>query len=204
MDKPLLLASSSPYRKALLDRLGLPFTTASPDIDETPLPGEPAEQLVRRLAADKASALSAAFPGHLIIGSDQAAALEDGRILGKPGSHDQARHQLTLCSGRSVCFHTGLSLLNSRTGEQQTCVESYRVRFRPLSEQTIEHYLLTEQPYDCAGSFRMEGLGIALFSGFEGRDPNSLTGLPLMALVDLLASQGVDTVKEAYLSSNRD
>lgn len=204
MNRPLLLASSSPYRKALLARLGLTFSTASPDLDETPLPGESAETIAGRLAAAKACALANTWPDHLIIGSDQAAALEDGRILGKPGSHEQACQQLSWCSGRSVCFYTGLSLLDSSSGEQQTIVEPFRVHFRTLTPEAIDLYLRTEKPYDCAGSFRMEGLGITLFSGFEGRDPNSLVGLPLMALVDLLTARGVDVIGEAYRNSKRD
>lgn len=204
MARPLLLASSSPYRKALLARLGLPFITASPELDETPLPGERAEALAWRLAAAKARAMADAWPDHLIIGSDQTAALDDGRILGKPGNHERACEQLSWCSGRSVCFYTGLSLLDSSNGEQHTLVEPFRVHFRTLSPQTIGQYLHTEQPYDCAGSFRMEGLGITLFSGFEGRDPNSLVGLPLMALIDLLTAQGIDVIGEAYRNSKRD
>lgn len=198
---PIVLGSSSPYRKTLLERLRLPFVTASPDIDEQPLRGETAESLVLRLAANKAQILARQFPKHLIIGSDQAASLANGEILGKPGDHEQASKQLARCSGQSVCFYTGLTLLNSQTGQQDTLAETYTVHFRPLHSNDIEHYLRAEAPYDCAGSFRMEGLGITLFSRFEGRDPNSLIGLPLMALTDLLKKQGVDVLEMAYRNS---
>lgn len=198
---PLVLGSSSPYRKNLLERLRLPFVTASPDIDEQPLAGETAEALVLRLASDKAQSLCHRFPEHLIIASDQAAALPDGQVLGKPGNHERACEQLARCSGHPVCFYTGLTLLNSQTGQQDTIAETFTVHFRNLASTDIEHYLRTETPYDCAGSFRMEGLGIALFSRFEGRDPNSLIGLPLMALIDLLKKQGVDVLAQAYRNS---
>ncbi len=184
--RPLLMASSSPYRKALLQRLGMPFVTASPDIDETPAIGEPPHQLAIRLAQQKAQALAASYPGHWIIGSDQVACLPDGTQLSKPGSHEQAVHQLSRSSGQTVSFLTGLALLDADTGALQTHCESFRVHFRTLTHQEIEQYLEREKPYDCAGSFKMEGLGIALFESLEGRDPNSLVGLPLIALINLL------------------
>lgn len=190
MPHPLLLASSSPARRALLERLRLPFSCASPDIDETPLPGEDVVALVRRLSEAKARALADRNPGGLIIGSDQALSL-DGEILGKPGTHERAAQQLGRLSGREATFHTGLCLLNSDSGHCHLTSEPFTVRFRTLDAATIERYLLADQPYGCAGSFKAESLGIALFSGFEGRDPNSLVGLPLMSLVDFLHAEGV-------------
>lgn len=187
---PLLLASSSRYRRELLERLHLPFTTASPDIDESPLAGEGAEDLVRRLAGSKAGALAASHPDHLIIGSDQVAVL-DGYILGKPGSHERARNQLLAASGRRISFLTGLALLNSRTGQCRVDCIRFEVDFRELDEDRIERYLHAEQPYDCAGSFKAEGLGISLFRRTEGEDATSLVGLPLIRLVDMLLAEGV-------------
>jgi MAF protein len=187
---PLLLASSSRYRRELLERLRLPFTTASPDIDESPLAGEAAEDLVTRLARNKATALAASHPEHLIIGSDQVAVL-DGYILGKPGNHERARNQLLAASGRRISFLTGLALLNSRTGHCQVDHIRFNVDFRELEEDRIERYLRAEQPYDCAGSFKAEGLGISLFRRTEGEDATSLIGLPLIRLVDMLLAEGV-------------
>jgi 7-methyl-GTP pyrophosphatase len=192
MPQPLLLASSSPYRKELLMRLGLPFTTASPDIDEAPLEGEAADTLAVRLATEKAGALAAAYPDHWIIGSDQVASLEDGQRLSKPGNLERATEQLYRSSGQAVTFHTGLSLLNATNGEQQTHCDVFTAHFRELSGEEIECYLAAEQPFDCAGSFKMEGLGIALFRSLEGRDPNSLVGLPLIALNAMLCNWGLN------------
>lgn len=191
-DQPrrLLLASSSPARRQLLERLQLPFLCASPDIDETPLAGESISNLVSRLSNAKACALAERHPDTLIIGSDQALSL-DGEILGKPGNHERASQQLQKLSGRDVTFHTGLCLLNTATGRCQLTTETFNVSFRPLSPAAIERYLMADQPYECAGSFKSEGLGIALFKRFDGRDPNSLIGLPLMALVDFLHAEGV-------------
>lgn len=202
--KPLVLASSSPYRKTLLERLGLPFESASPDIDEASLPQEKAEALTLRLAEEKASALRNRFPNHWIIGSDQVASLEDDTILTKPGNFEQAFEQLSRCSGRPVRFLTGLALVDSATGQSIGICEPFDVHFRTLTKQEIEHYLKTETPYDCAGSFRMEGLGIALFEKLDGRDPNSLIGLPLIALCDLFRQWGLDPLTEAYRNSSRD
>lgn len=193
---PLVLASSSPWRRELLSRLRLAFECASPDIDETPQPGETASSLVQRLARNKANALGARFPQHLIIGSDQVATL-DGTILGKPGNHDRACKQLALCSGRTVTFHTGLALHDSASGDTDVTEDVFRVHFRTLSDADIDRYLRLEQPYQCAGSFRMEGLGIILFDRLEGRDPNTLIGLPLIALTDLLKKRGVDVLERA-------
>lgn len=187
---PLLLASSSPARRLLLEKLGLPFRHASPDIDEAAQEGEDAITLAGRLSEAKARALAPQHPGHLIIGSDQTLSL-DGRILGKPGNHERATEQLRLMSGRQITFHTGLCLLNTQSGHCQLKVEPYTVHFRTLSHGAIERYLQAEQAYGCAGSFKAEGLGISLFEHFEGRDPNSLIGLPLMALVDFLHAEGI-------------
>jgi septum formation protein len=185
----LLLASSSPARRTLLSKLGLPFQCASPDIDESPLAGEDAPALVYRLAHAKAQALASQHKG-LIIGSDQVVAV-DGLVLSKPGTHQNAVEQLGRLSGKTVIFYTGLCLLNTLSGHCQILVEPFQVTVRPLSQEAIERYLQKEQPYDCAGSFKSEGLGITLFERFEGRDPNSLVGLPLMALTDMLVKEGI-------------
>ncbi len=190
--RPLLLASSSPYRRALLERLGVTFETASPDIDESPRPNESPEQLAIRLAESKARALANRYPQHWIIGSDQVACLPDGTLLAKPGTHEQAISQLQRSSGETVQFLTGLTLLDPSAGRSQTHCERFAVQFRDLTAEEIEGYLHREQPYDCAGSFRMEGLGIALFKAMEGRDPNSLIGLPLIALNDMLRNWGLN------------
>lgn len=190
--RPLLLASSSPYRKQLMTKLGLPFDAVSPDVDESPAMDENAEQLATRLALKKADALAGDYPRHWIIGSDQVACLEDGTLLNKPGNHKRAIEQLLRSSGQRVSFMTGLVLLDSSSGERQSHCEHFHAHFRRLSAEEIENYLHTEQPYDCAGSFKMEGLGIALFSRLEGRDPNSLVGLPLIALTDMLRHWGLN------------
>ncbi len=191
MKRPLVLASTSPFRRALLERLGLPFTTAAPEVNETRLPGEPPQVLVLRLAEAKARAVAPVHPGALIIGSDQVACIDD-QVLGKPGDRDQAIAQLQRASGRAVVFQTGLCLLNTMTGRAQTLVEPFRVHFRPLTVERIEGYLDRERPYNCAGSFKSEGLGIALFERLEGDDPSALVGLPLIRLVTLLESEGLD------------
>ncbi|WP_069861125.1 Maf family protein [Pseudomonas citronellolis] len=188
--RPLILASSSPYRRELLQRLRLPFECASPDIDESPLPGESAEQLVRRLAEAKARALAARFPEHLIIGSDQAA-VQGQAILGKPHILERAMEQLKASSGSSVSFLTGLALLDSASGRCQVDCIPFRVHFRELDEARIRRYLEAEQPFDCAGSFKAEGLGVSLFRATEGEDGTSLVGLPLIRLVDMLLAEGV-------------
>lgn len=187
---PLLLASSSPYRRELLSRLRLPFVCASPDIDESRLPDESANDLVRRLAMLKAQALAAVYPGHLIIGSDQVAVLGE-QILGKPHRFDKAREQLLAASGTSVTFLTGLALLNSHSGNCQVDVVPFTVQMRELDLPRIERYLHAEQPYDCAGSFKAEGLGVSLFQSTHGADATSLVGLPLIRLVDMLLKEGV-------------
>src|SRR6218665_1148326 len=177
----ILLASSSAYRRQLLSKLGLNFSWESPDIDESPLAEEPPAALVRRLAETKAHHLAERHPNHLIIGSDQVATLEN-QILGKPHTHEKAFAQLAGFRNREVIFMTGLCLFNSSTNRSQSSVESYKVRFRDLTDTQIENYLRREQPYDCAGSFKIESLGICLFEQLEGEDFNTLIGLPLIAL----------------------
>lgn len=191
LPRPLVLGSSSPFRRELLARLGLPFECHAPDIDESAAPEESPLELVKRLAAAKARTVAAHYPRHLIIGSDQVAMTDDGDVLGKPGNRDNAIGQLSRLSGRRVEFLTGLCLLNSATGEQQLEYEPFTVAFRDLTREQIEHYVDREQPFGCAGSFMAEGLGIVLFRALEGRDPNALVGLPLILLTDMLAREGV-------------
>lgn len=188
--QPLVLASSSIYRSELLKRLNLPFTTDTPDVDETPFPDESAIDTSLRLCLAKARAVAARHPDALIIGSDQVALL-DGAQLGKPRTHENAVRQLRDMSGRSVLFHTALCLLNARTGHTQRKVVTTDVAFRPLSDEQIERYLRAEQPYDCAGSAKSEGLGISLIRHIRGDDPNALIGLPLIELVSMLNAEGV-------------
>ena len=194
---PIILASSSPFRKELLHRLGLPFSVIAPQVDETPLPGESARAHVARLASVKAHAVAHQRPHPaehaLIIGSDQVAVLE-GEIIGKPGDHHTAVQQLTKASGKRMEFHTGLCLLNSTTHRMQVDVIPFSVMFRVLSAAQIERYLHHEQPYNCAGSFKSEGLGIALFDKLEGDDPTALIGLPLISLVRMLAQESVHVI----------
>lgn len=188
--QPLVLASTSIYRSQLLSTLQIPFQTAAPDVDETPLPGESAEQTSYRLAQVKAQVVARRFPAALIIGSDQVALL-DGQQIGKPLNHDNAVLQLRAMRGKTVTFYTALSLLNAASGEMQTDVAITKVGFRNLSDDAIERYLKKEQPYHCAGSAKSEGLGIALISSIQGDDPNALIGLPLILLVGMLEKQGV-------------
>jgi len=187
--QPLVLASTSIYRSELLRRLQIPFQTAAPAVDETPLPGESAKQTSWRLSREKAQAVAANYPDALIIGSDQVALL-GGEQIGKPLTHENAVRQLRAMRGQSVIFYTALTLLNARTGEMQTGVAENCVSFRELSDDEIESYLHKEQPYHCAGSAKSEGLGIALISRIEGDDPNALIGLPLILLVSMLKNQG--------------
>jgi len=188
--RDIVLASGSIYRRELLARLGLSFDHAAPDIDETAHAGETARALTERLSLSKARALAERFADHLIIGSDQVLTLDD-QTVSKPGNHERAREQLRRCSGRSVEFVTGLCLLDSASGRYQLATEPFTVIFRELSDDTIERYLERERPYDCAGSFRMEGLGISLFEALRGDDPNSLVGLPLIRLCSMLAREGI-------------
>ncbi|NBC48860.1 MAG: septum formation inhibitor Maf [Gammaproteobacteria bacterium] len=193
--RPLVLASTSPFRRELLERLGLAFATASPDIDETRHENEPPQALVQRLAEQKARAVVAEFPDALIIGSDQVACL-DGQVLGKPGSRARALEQLRRASGREVVFETGLCLYDAATDRAEVRCESYRVLFRDLAEREIAGYVDREQPFGCAGSFKSEGLGIALFARLDGADPTSLIGLPLIRLTQLLRAAGIDPLTQ--------
>jgi len=175
----------------LLERLLIPFTTANPDIDESPLSGETPVQLVERLAVAKAAEVAKTHPNSLIIGSDQVA-LHGDEIVGKPHTHERAVQQLKTASGKKIELFTGLALLNSKTGKVESEVIPFTVHFKTLSDDTIERYLRKEQPYNCAGSVRSEGLGVALFERFDGEDPNALIGLPLIRLVSMLETQGFD------------
>lgn len=193
MPAPLILASSSPFRRELLARLRLPFEVVAPQADETLYPGEAPAALVERLAIAKAQAVAQRHPHALIIGSDQVA-VHNGAIVGKPGGHDEAVKQLLAASGRKVMLYTGLALLNTESGRVQSEVVPFSIQFRTLSAAQIENYLRQEQPYDCAGSVKSEGLGIALIERFEGDDPNALIGLPLIRLVRMLEAEGVSVI----------
>ena len=190
MSQNLILASTSPFRRELLARLGLSFDVANPQTDETALPGETPEEIAMRLSEAKARAVMETHPDALIIGSDQVATV-DGKIYGKPGTHERAVEQLRALSGTTVNFFTGLCLLNARTGEVQVRGVPTLVTFRQLSDQEIENYRSREPAYNCAGSAKSEGLGIALLTSMRGDDPNALVGLPLIALCDMLRTQGV-------------
>jgi len=187
----LILASSSPYRVKMLAQLRLPFDTCVPGIDETPLTGETVDDYVLRLAEAKARAVAARYPESLVIGSDQACTI-NGLILGKPADADAARKHLKLCSGAWVEFRTGLALLNTETGTIQKRVEGYRVKFRTLTDDEIRGYISLDNPLDCAGCFKVEAAGIALFDALDGRDYHTLLGLPMIALVDMLREEGLN------------
>ncbi len=187
----LVLGSTSPFRKQLLERLMLPFEIAKPEIDETPLPSETPIELVERLAIEKAQAVAKDFTNALVIGSDQVA-LHGQQIVGKPHDHEHAVAQLKQASGKTIRLFTGLALINTQTGSVQSEVIPFTTHFKVLSDSTIERYLRKEQPYNCAGSLKSEGLGIALLERFEGDDPSALIGLPLIRLIALLESQGFD------------
>jgi septum formation protein len=189
----IVLASTSPYRRDLLARLRLRFEVRAPAVDETALPGEAARETALRLAQAKARAVAPDWPAALIIGCDQVAVL-DGVSLGKPGNHASAVAQLKAMRGRSVLFHTALALFNARTGALQTAEVPTTVRFRQYGDAEIERYLEVEQPYDCAGSAKIEGLGIVLVESVESTDPTALIGLPLMQLVAMLGKEGVAVV----------
>ncbi|HDH09212.1 MAG TPA: septum formation inhibitor Maf [Gammaproteobacteria bacterium] len=186
----LILASTSPFRRAILEKLGVDFEIASPETNETPLAMETPQQLVERLAIAKAKAIAEQRDEGLVIGSDQVA-VNDGVILGKPGDHATAVKQLQAASGKRITFYTGLCLLNAATGKVQSEVVPFDVLFRPLKDSQIENYLQKEQPYNCAGSFKSEALGICLFEKLEGDDPNTLIGLPLIRLVRMLENEGL-------------
>lgn len=190
----LILGSSSPFRAELLLKLGLPFITVSPEIDERPMYNETAEQLVLRLSEKKAQIIAICHPNSLIISSDQVAVLRN-QILGKPNNHKNAVKQLTDSSGETVRILTGLAVYNSQTLHMQSVVEEFEVNFKSISTEQIEFYLNKEQPYHSAGSFKSEGLGISLFSKLKGDDPNSLIGLPLIKLIKLLSVEGIDVLQ---------
>lgn len=191
--KQLVLASTSPYRRELLGRLGLPFAVANPDTDETALAGETPTATALRLSEAKARAVANQHPGALIIGSDQVAEM-DGRIFGKPGTHDKAVEQLRALSGKTVNFFTGLCVLDAATGKAELCGVPTLVGFRELSDTEIANYLRREPAYNCAGSAKSEGLGIALLTRIHGDDPNALIGLPLIALCELLRKHGMNVL----------
>jgi septum formation protein len=190
MSQKLVLASTSPYRRELLSRLGLPFEVANPETDETPLAGEAPTSTALRLSEAKARAVAGSYPDALIIGSDQVAEM-GGKVFGKPGTHQRAVEQLRQLSGQTVNFFTGLCVLNSRTGAAEVCGVPTLVGFRELDDRKIENYLRREPAYNCAGSAKSEGLGISLLTRIHGDDPNALIGLPLIALCDLLRKQGM-------------
>ncbi|GGA95337.1 Maf family protein [Agarivorans gilvus] len=188
MKNRLVLASSSPFRKQILEKISPHFSCFSPDIDESPKKDESAQQLVVRLAEQKALVGATDYPQHLIIGSDQVCCI-DGEIVGKPGNHANAVKQLSRASGKTIMFYTGLALYNSETGHMDSLLDTFEVSFRKLSPSLIERYLQSEQPYNCAGSFKSEGSGIVLFKHLRGDDPNTLIGLPLIKLCGLLEGQ---------------
>jgi MAF protein len=186
----LVLASTSPFRRELLARLGLPFEVAAPDVDESRRAGESPEALVLRLSEAKARAVAARFADALVVGSDQVAVVDD-EVLGKPGTRERAIAQLSRAAGRRVSFLTGLSLVDATSGRSHTLCERFNVHFRPLGAEQIARYVDREQPFNCAGSFKSEGYGITLFERLEGDDPSTLVGLPLIRLVELLGREGV-------------
>jgi len=194
----LILASTSPYRRELLQRLRLPFEVVAPQVDETPIEGEAPAAAASRLARAKAEAVAGAQagdrPAALVIGSDQTATLDGRQILGKPGNHQRARAQLQAASGREMLFHTALAVVRRSDGFAEQRIVQTRVRFRELTDAAIEAYLAAERPYDCAGSAKAEGLGIVLIASIEGPDPTALIGLPLIALTDALRSAGLPPI----------
>ena len=193
----IILASASSYKKMLLERLGIPFTCCAPDIDESPKSAESGAALSQRLAEEKAHHIVQQFPQALVIGADQVAVL-DGQILGKPGNHQRAVAQLSAQSGRTVLFHTAISTARFTLGklEFQSHINSTEVVFRQLSQQQINHYLEIEKPYDCAGSFKSEAMGISLFSAVNNNDPSALIGLPLIDLCSMLLEWDVNILKK--------
>ncbi len=190
----LILASSSPFRRELLERLMIPFDVVSPAIDETPRSGEQAADLVLRLSVEKAEAVAKTAAGALIIGSDQVAVHEENKIVGKPGDHADAVRQLAASSGKTVTLFTGIALINSDSGLVQKDVVRYTVQFKTITDREIDSYLDKEKPYGCSGSLRADGLGIALLQKFIGDDPTALIGLPLIRLVSMLQNEGISPV----------
>lgn len=193
--KTLVLGSTSPFRKSILEKLNIPFECAKPNIDEGPIENETPIALVERLAIEKAQAVVNEYSNALIIGSDQVA-VHNNKILGKPHTHEKAVKQLTAFSGNKVTFYTGLCLLDSVTGKYSSLVEPFHVHFKQLSVEAINSYLYAEQPYQCAGSFKSEGLGICLFEKLEGEDPNTLIGLPLIKLTEMLQTHGLNVLEQ--------
>lgn len=193
---PLILGSTSRYRRELLERLRLPFAVVSPEVDETPAPGEAPAALACRLALAKARAVASAHPGAVVIGSDQVADV-DGQPMGKPGNHERAVAQLRTLSGRQVVFQTAVAVVRADTGFAEVSLAPVKVRFRALADAEIERYLRLEQPYDCAGSAKCETLGIALLEAIESDDPTALIGLPLIRTAQLLRAAGLDPLAEA-------
>jgi len=189
----IILASTSPFRQQILEKICHSFTCVDPQVDEQSLSKESAPQLVARLSEAKARAVAKQCPNHLIIGGDQVAVIKD-QIIGKPHNFDNAFNQLKQASGQIVTFYTGLCLYNSDSNRAQVVVEPFKVHFRTLSDEMITNYLTREQPYNCAGSFKSEGLGIALFSRLEGKDPNTLIGLPLISLIELFNNEGLEVL----------
>ncbi|MEN9779369.1 MAG: hypothetical protein RL014_517 [Pseudomonadota bacterium] len=189
--RTLILGSTSRYRRELLSRIGVPFETAAPQVDETPLPGETPAQIARRLALAKARAVARRFPQAVVIGSDQVADLA-GQPLGKPGTHERATEQLRRMRGRTVVFQTALAVVCEATGFSAEDLAPVEVRFRDLSDAEIEHYLRAEQPYDCAGSAKSEGLGIALLEAIHSDDPTALVGLPLIRTCRMIRAAGIE------------
>lgn len=188
MQPKLILASTSPFRRTILEKIQVPFDAISPNCDETPQENESPTALVTRLAEQKARSCHVQDPNHLIIGSDQVCVI-NGQIIGKPLTREKAIIQLQKASGQIITFYTGLSLLNTTTMTAETLCEEFHVHFRQLTLQQIENYVDKEMPLYCAGSFKCEGLGIALFDRLEGKDPNALIGLPLISLIDMLDRQ---------------
>jgi septum formation protein len=191
---PLILASTSPFRKSVLSRLHLSYETYAPNVDESPLENESPTQLVTRLAELKARSAQSTYPQALIIGSDQVAVIDEDKILGKPGHFEQAVKQLTEASGKQVDFLTGLCLLNTQTNQAQTDIVRFSVKFRQLTLSQIENYLNLDKPYNCSGSFKSEGLGIALLDEMLGNDPTAIIGLPLIRLVRMLEAEGISVI----------
>ena len=197
--RQLILGSTSRYRRELLERLNIPFQVASPDVDETPLPQEISSVLAERLALAKAKAVAAQFPLAVVIGSDQVADL-NGQSLGKPGTHDKAVAQLRMMRGQTVVFQTAVAVVCLETGFEQCSLAAVRVRFRDLTDDEIENYLCIEQPYDCAGSAKSEGLGIALLAAIDSDDPTALIGLPLIRTCQMLRAAGIELLSNKSAS----
>jgi len=193
MQSKLILASTSPFRRSILEKIQCPFDAISPVCDETPLNNESPKELVTRLAEQKARSCGIEDPHHLIIGSDQVCVI-NGDIIGKPLTREKAIQQLEEASGQRITFYTGLSVFNTTTKQAETICEEFNVYFRPLTRQQIENYVNKEDPLDCVGSFKCEGLGIALFEKLEGKDPNTLIGMPLISLIDMLEKQGLNVL----------